>query len=48
MEYPMRSDLKIGATFPDFELPDQSKKLQRLSEILGGFPGVITFIRGHF
>lgn len=48
MEYPMRSDLKVGTLFPDFELPDQSKKSRRLSDMLGGFPGVITFIRGHF
>lgn len=48
MDYPMRADLKVGNKFPDFELPDQSNKKKRLSEILGGFPGVLTFVRGHF
>ena len=48
MDYPMRADLKIGVQFPDFELPDVSKRHKKLSEILGGFPGVLIFIRGTF
>jgi len=48
MEYPMRADLKVGSRFPDFALPDQSKRQWQLSEILGGFPGVLLFIRGSF
>jgi peroxiredoxin len=48
MQYPMRADLKIGSQFPDFELPDTYKKTRKLSNLLGGFPGVLTFIRGSF
>jgi len=48
MDFPMRNDLKIGRPFPDFELPDVSNRPRRLSEILGGFPGVLVFIRGSF
>ena len=48
MIYPMRDDLKIGRLFPDFELLDTSKRKRKLSEILGGFPGVLIFIRGSF
>ena len=48
MQYPMRADLKIGNQFPDFELPDTNKKTRKLSTLLGGFPGVLIFIRGSF
>ena len=48
MDYPMRADLIIGVQFPDFALPDVSKRHRKLSEILGGFPGVLIFIRGSF
>ena len=48
MNHPMRADLNLGSQFPDFELSDQSKRKWKLSEILGGFPGVLTFIRGSF
>jgi len=48
MNYPMRSDLNAGNKFPDFELPDQANTKRKLSVILGGFPGVLTFVRGHF
>jgi peroxiredoxin len=48
MDFPMREDLRVGRQFPDFELPDVSKRNRKLSEILGGFPGVLIFIRGSF
>ncbi|MCI0553087.1 MAG: hypothetical protein L0287_19240 [Anaerolineae bacterium] len=45
MDYPMRADLKIGNKFPDFELPDYTGEIRKLSLLLRGFPGVLyTFI----
>ncbi len=38
MDYPMRSDLKVGSLFPDFELPDQERPPRKLSELATGFP----------
>jgi peroxiredoxin len=46
--YPMRSDLKVGNKFPDFELPDQNGTPQRLTSLLHGFPGALFFSRGYF
>lgn len=46
--YPMRSDLKVGAKFPDFELPDQTGTPQKLSKLLRNMPGVLVFNRGYF
>jgi peroxiredoxin len=48
MTYPMRSDLKTGNQFPDFELPDQTGESRKLSHLLRGFPGVLIFGRGYF
>lgn len=48
MRYPMREDLEIGKKFPDFELPDHNGEVQRLFQLLNGFPGVLMFGRGHF
>lgn len=48
MDYPMRSDLKVGTLFPDFELPDQDGAPRKLSHLLRGFPGVLIFGRGYF
>jgi peroxiredoxin len=48
MDLPMRSDLKVGNKFPDFELPDHSGTTVKLSQILRGFPGVLLFSRGYF
>ena len=47
-EYPMRSDLKVGAKFPDFELPDHTGSIKKLSQLLRNMPGVIVFNRGYF
>ncbi len=44
----MRADIVPGATFPDFELPDQSGKRRRLSEMQGGDPMVVVLSRGAF
>jgi peroxiredoxin len=44
----MRSDIKPGATFPDYELPDQTKTPRRLSELQGEDPLILTLARGHY
>src|SRR4051795_9484428 len=44
----MRSDIVPGATFPDYELPDHTDTLRRLSEIQGEDPMVLTLARGHY
>jgi peroxiredoxin len=44
----MRADLQPGETFPDIELPDQDGALTKLSGLMGGFPTVLVFSRGHY
>src|SRR4029079_5014189 len=44
----MRSDIAPGGTFPDYELPDHTGALRRLSEIQGEDPLVLTLARGHY
>jgi peroxiredoxin len=44
----MRSDIKPGATFPDYELPDHYGTTQRLSLIQGDDPMILTLARGHY
>jgi peroxiredoxin len=44
----MRADITTGATFPDYELPDQTGKRRRLSEIQGHDPMIVVLSRGHF
>jgi peroxiredoxin len=44
----MRSDIVPGATFPDYELPDQESVTRKLSEIQGDDPLVLTLARGHY
>ena len=48
MEYPIRSDLRVGKDFPDFALPDQDGNMQNLSQLLRGFPGALIFTRGYY
>jgi peroxiredoxin len=48
MDYPMHPDLKVGNKFPDFELPDHTGEIRKLSQLLRGFPGVLIFSRGYF
>lgn len=48
MKYPMHPKLKIGNKFPDFELPDHTGTPRKLTQLLRGFPGVLTFIRGYY
>jgi peroxiredoxin len=44
----MRSDIVPGGIFPDYELPDHTGELRRLSEIQGRDPMILTLARGHF
>ena len=41
----MRSDIVPGGVFPDYELPDHTGRLRRLSEIQGEDPMVIVLAR---
>jgi peroxiredoxin len=44
----VRPDIVPGATFPDYELPDQSGKRRKLSELQGSDPMILVLSRGHF
>src|SRR5215510_8040344 len=44
----MRSDMVPGGAFPDYELPDETPTLRRLSEIQGDDPMILTLARGHY
>ena len=44
----MRSDIREGGTFPDYELADQSGRRRSLSELQGGNPMVLHLSRGGF
>ena len=44
----MRSDIQVGAAFPDYELPDQDGVPRRLSELQGSNAMVLHLSRGGF
>ncbi len=44
----MRADIQPGATFPDYELPDQTSRKRRLSELQSDNPMILVLSRGHF
>lgn len=44
----MRSDIQIGATFPDYELPDETNTLRKLSFLQGNDPMILTLNRGQY
>ena len=44
----MREDIKVGATFPDYELPDQTGKRRKLSELQGSDPMILILSRGQY
>lgn len=44
----MRPDIVPGARFPDYELPDHTGRLHRLSELQGIDPMVLVLSRGRF
>jgi len=44
----LRSDIRPGGTFPDYELPDHTGTLRRLSELQGSDPLILLLSRGHY
>ncbi len=44
----MRKDIRVGATFPDYELPDQTGTHRKLSELQKVDPLIIILSRGGF
>ncbi|MEO8468223.1 MAG: redoxin domain-containing protein [Chloroflexota bacterium] len=44
----MRADIGPGAILPDYELPDQSARRRKLSDLQGDDPMVLVLSRGHF
>ena len=44
----MRSDIAPGGDFPDYQLPDHTGNLRRLSELQGADPLILTLARGHY
>src|SRR6202012_4744543 len=44
----MRSDIASGRVFPDYELPDHTGTLRKLSELQGDDPLILTLARGHY
>src|SRR6202047_4880761 len=44
----MRSDIVPGGIFPNYELPDHTGTLRRLSELQGEDPLILTLARGHY
>jgi peroxiredoxin len=44
----MRTDIVPGATFPDFELSDQTGQRRRLSDVQGDDPMILVLSRGAY
>ncbi len=44
----MRSDVVPGSAFPDFELPDQTGRKRKLSELQGESPMIVFLSRGLY
>jgi peroxiredoxin len=44
----MRADIVPGAVFPDYQLPDHTETLRKLSELQGDDPLILTLSRGHY
>jgi len=44
----MRSDIMPGGIFPNYELPDHTGQLRKLSELHGDDPLILTLARGHY
>jgi peroxiredoxin len=44
----MREELQPGNKFPDIELPNQDKEVEKLSNLMRGFPAVVVFSRGYY
>jgi peroxiredoxin len=44
----MRPDITVGATCPDYALPDHTGTRRRLSELQGNDPMILIPSRGHY
>jgi peroxiredoxin len=44
----VRSDIRPGAVFPDYALPDHTGTVRTLRELQGNDPLVLTLARGHY
>ncbi len=44
----MRSDIRPGGRFPDYELPDHEGTPRRLGVLQGDDPMILTLARGHY
>ena len=44
----MRPDMKPGARFPDYQLPDHAGRQRKLSELQGNDPMILVLSRGHY
>ena len=44
----MRSDIRPGGTFPDYDLPDHTDTVRKLSELQGIDPMILTLARGNY
>ena len=44
----MREDLKPGTQFPDFSLLNIDGLVVQLSQLMQGWPTVVTFNRGNY
>jgi peroxiredoxin len=44
----VRSDIASGSAFPDYELPDHTGTLRKLSELQGDDPLILTLARGNY
>jgi peroxiredoxin len=44
----MRTDIKPGGTFPDYELTDHTKTRRKLSGLQGNDPMIVVLARGHY
>jgi peroxiredoxin len=44
----MRPDIRPGASFPDYELPDHTDTARKLSLLQGSDPMIVVIVRGYF
>jgi hypothetical protein len=44
----MRADIVPGGIFPNYELPDHTGHMGKLSELQGEDPLILTLARGHY
>jgi peroxiredoxin len=47
-EVSMRPDIKVGTTFPDYQLKDHTGQQRRLSELQNDSPMILLLSRGHY